>query len=370
MNGRSSQLTLLLLLILCFPGLAYSSDFALGVATGIAVSDSGSSSHEPKTPNKVVQFSEGGEASVSVTKEFKRGQWKKLEGPEGGYFVCEGEFRNKTGGTCQELVNHWIGKWEGRKELPLKEALELEAGTAIRLQTIEHVGSSIRVKYAETNDPIDENGSAVVGAASNTADEESESNQAFQYSGQAASPFQSMHDTLFGLLTGPMAKLLAFMMITMGIVQGIARQSFSSMVVGVGAGMSLTVMPMLLETIMQGPLPDGTSNDGTAIDNPNNDSGGWGIFVVIVPALLIFILFKLFSSRRENELDEILASVRDQQLQEQSEPVSIDELRDRQAEAEEDSVQSTSSSRPRVISESKSEPIIEIEKNKRKVILD
>lgn len=370
MNGRSSQLTLLLLLILCFPGLAYSSDFALGVATGIAVSDSGSSSQEPKTPNKVVQFSEGGEASVSVTKEFKRGQWKKLEGPEGGYFVCEGEFRKKTGGTCQELVNHWIGKWEDRKELPLKEALELEAGTTIRLQTIEHVGSSIRVKYAETNDPIDENGSAALEAASNASDEESETNQAFQYSGPADSPFQTMHDTLFGFLTGPMTKIVAGMMVLMGIMQGILRQSIMHFAIGIGGGIALMNMPILLEALMAPQFPGPQNNDGTTVENPSNDTGiGW-MLVLWLPIIVIFIAYKFNSSRREDELDEILSSVRLEQEREQLEPVSIDELRERQAEAEEDSNESPSSPRPKVISESKSEPSIEVEKNKRKVILD
>ncbi len=342
MNGRKSQLTLLLLLILCF--------------SGIAVADSGSGNHESNIPNKVVQLSEGDETNTSITKEFKRGQWKKLEGPEGGYYVCEGEFRSKTGGRCEELVNHWVGKWEVRKELPLKAALELEAGNAIALQTIEHFESSIWVKYAVTNDPMDKNVLIALQAASKVADEANKAIRTFPNSRL------EFNRVLFEFAS-PVIKSIGFGMAILSLMKGLYCQSAMNVLYGIASGLLVMIIPALLQTTMGAYLLGDSSNNSTVIDTQSNYLEYWKVSCAITTYVFICIgISKLFSSPREADLD--------QQRQEQLEPVSIDELRERQEEAEESSNEISSSSRPQVISESKSESSIEFVNNKRKVILD
>ncbi|WIK01616.1 hypothetical protein OI921_26440 (plasmid) [Klebsiella pneumoniae] len=132
---------------------AFASDFVTGVMVGQMLSDdSGSKKIEDTGPeSKTVIDYHDGQPVVTKVEAFKSNKWRKLDGPQGGYFVCPGEYRSYSGRLrCRihdDGFNGFMGGMTDAQELPLQEALTKLEGKPISLQTIEVHGNNLAVKY-------------------------------------------------------------------------------------------------------------------------------------------------------------------------------------------------------------------------------
>nr|WP_264180115.1 hypothetical protein [Enterobacter cloacae] len=151
---RTGRVPLLLLvgLMVAAPA-AFASDFVTGVMVGQMLSDdSGSKKVEDTGPeSKTVIDYHDGQPVVTKVEAFKSNKWRKLDGPQGGYFVCPGEYRSYSGRLrCRvhdDGLNGFMGGMTDAQELPLQEALTKLEGKPISLQTIEVHGNNLAVKY-------------------------------------------------------------------------------------------------------------------------------------------------------------------------------------------------------------------------------
>jgi hypothetical protein len=132
---------------------AFASDFVTGVAVGKILSDdSGSKKVEDTGPeSKTVIDYHDGQPVVTKVEAFKSNKWRKLDGPQGGYFVCPGEYRSYFGKLrCRindDGFNGFVGGMTDAQELPLQDVLTKMEGKPISLQTIEVHGNNMAVKY-------------------------------------------------------------------------------------------------------------------------------------------------------------------------------------------------------------------------------
>lgn len=62
--------------------------------------------------------------------------------------------------------------------------------------------------------------------------------------------FQTIHDTLVGWIQGYLGRIIVLVLIGVGIVAGIARQSIMAFAVGIGAGLGLNAIPTVLTNMM------------------------------------------------------------------------------------------------------------------------
>lgn len=76
--------------------------------------------------------------------------------------------------------------------------------------------------------------------------------------GASTGDFASIWSTISGWMRGSLGALAAGLMILVGIIAGIARQSLMSFVIGIGAGIGLYAAPGLIENIMSAVLPAAT----------------------------------------------------------------------------------------------------------------
>ncbi len=88
-KDRARPLLLLVGLMVAAPA-AFASDFVTGVMVGQMLSDdSGSKKVEDTGPeSKTVIDYHDGQPVVTKVEAFKSNKWRKLDGPQGGYFVC------------------------------------------------------------------------------------------------------------------------------------------------------------------------------------------------------------------------------------------------------------------------------------------
>lgn len=132
---------------------AFASDFVTGVVVGQMLSDdSGSKKVENTGPeSKTVIDYHDGQPVVTRVEAFKNNKWRKQDGPQGGYFVCPGEYRSYAGRLrCRvndDGFNGFVGGMTDAQELPLQEALSKMEGKPISLQTIEIHDNNLAVKY-------------------------------------------------------------------------------------------------------------------------------------------------------------------------------------------------------------------------------
>ncbi|MCW0135665.1 hypothetical protein OIU89_26560 [Escherichia coli] len=106
---------------------AFASDFVTGVMVGQMLSDdSGSKKVEDTGPeSKTVIDYHDGQPVVTKVEAFKSNKWRKLDGPQGGYFVCPGEYRSYSGRLrCRvhdDGLNGFMGGMTDAQELPPKK---------------------------------------------------------------------------------------------------------------------------------------------------------------------------------------------------------------------------------------------------------
>lgn len=377
------------------------SDFTTGVVVGtILADDSSSQQQEPREPDKTIQFTGDDQNPVVIeTETFKAGKWRKLEGPEGGYFICPGEYRWNANDRCRvpdSGFNGFMGGYRDEKELPLVKALEQSAGKPVELKTIEHRGGNLFVRYqlkneasqavsdsqkvaklsataaamSEVSKHLEERaneGGQITAAmvegvadATESATEEPSASINNTYSPAFESPFPTMADTMLEIMNGTLFKLMAMMMLLVGIITGVARQSISAFVMGVVPAIFIMNAPAVVEAILATPGQPSKAIEGS-------DSGlGFGFILILAVPVLIMMGYKFLTSGRDEELDAILASARER-IRDEREPPSVDELRERQ-ERENNSEQPEP--QPRVISQQNADAGIEITKNKRKIVID
>lgn len=373
-----------LLITSCFLGVANASDFAMGVATGMALSDSPSKKDEGlKEPEEIIQYEGDGEHPVIFrTKTYLPRSWKKLEGPDGGYRICDGgEYRWNAGGRCRvpdQGFNGVMGGYRDAKDMPIEAALEKDAGKPIALKTIEHRGDSLVVKY-RVIEPMEQQkpttGSDIANAAvkgfvqgvENAAQSPDVSPKSADpqakgelYAGQTFEPLATvMLDTMES-----MGKILGPIMIIVGLAMGVARQSFSSTIISVAGGISLIQMPTVMKAIIAdtGSVPDQAASQ--------SELGGGAVLILLAIGVLVFVGYKIWSVIENRRLDLVLEQVRFETGGEirrrpnDRTPPSVEELQQRQENST-----SNTPAEPRVISQ-ESAPTVEIKKNQRKIVLD
>lgn len=391
---RTGRVPLLLLvgLMVAAPA-AFASDFVTGVAVGQMLSDdSGSKKVEDTGPeSKTVIDYHDGQPVVTKVEAFKSNKWRKLDGPQGGYFVCPGEYRSYSGRLrCRindDGFNGFMGGMTDAQELPLQDALTKMEGKPISLQTIEVHGNNLAVKYqlappAQTHVKTQDLGvvkqegevQKIAGqqpAPANSSVPKTDSTKqkittkntdsntsAFQ------SPFEDASDAMIGFLDSTLMRVLAMTMLFFGIVTGIMRQSFSALVMGIMPPIMIITAPTVLSSMFE--------NTGAASANPVEESGSSFPFllVLLLPVLIFFAYRAFMNNQRDSEIDELLREARLSERTERpsNEPPSVDELRERQQQITEREpvVVSSSAPAPKV---QKEEPI-EVQPGKRKIILD
>jgi len=67
--------------------------------------------------------------------------------------------------------------------------------------------------------------------------------------------FQTINDTLVNWIQGYLGRIIVLVLIGVGIVAGIARQSIMAFAVGIGAGLGLNAIPTVLDNMMAATLP-------------------------------------------------------------------------------------------------------------------
>ncbi|EKC4076491.1 hypothetical protein OPZ16_001195 [Escherichia coli] len=391
---RTGRVPLLLLvgLMVAAPA-SFASDFVTGVAVGQMLSDdSGSKKVEDTGPeSKTVIDYHDGQPVVTKVEAFKSNKWRKLDGPQGGYFVCPGEYRSYSGRLrCRisdDGFNGFMGGMTDAQELPLQDALTKMEGKPISLQTIEVHGNNLAVKYqlappAQTHVKTQDLGvvkqegevqkiasqqpapanSSVPKADSTkqkiTTQNTDSNTSAFQ------SPFEDASDAMIGFLDSTLMRVLAITMLLFGIVTGMMRQSFSALVMGIMPPIMIITAPTVLSSMFE--------NTGAASANPVEESGSSFPFllVLLLPVLIFFAYRAFMNNRRDSEIDELLREARLSERTERpsNEPPSVDELRERQQQntEREPVVVSSSAPAPKV----QKEELIEVQPGKRKIILD
>ncbi|EHZ6841663.1 hypothetical protein K6N65_001022 [Escherichia coli] len=387
---RTGRVPLLLLvgLMVAAPA-AFASDFVTGVAVGQMLSDdSGSKKVEDTGPeSKTVIDYHDGQPVVTKVEAFKSNKWRKLDGPQGGYFVCPGEYRSYSGRLrCRihdDGFNGFMGGMTDAQELPLQEALTKLEGKPIALQTIEVHGNNLAVKYqlappaptyVKTQDlgVVKQEGevqnqppapaSLSVTKADSTKQEIAPPNTGSNVS-SFQSPFEHVSDAMIGFLDSTLMRVVAIAMLFFGIATGIMRQNLSAFVMGIMPAMMLITAPTVFRSVF---------DTGAASAKPVEESGSsFPFFLVAIVPVLIFFAYRAFmNNRSDSEIDELLREARRAERAERpsNEPPSVDELRERQQQnpEREPVVVSSSAPAPKV---QKEEPI-EVQPGKRKIILD
>lgn len=70
------------------------------------------------------------------------------------------------------------------------------------------------------------------------------------YAGTGGTEFDAVWDKIEGWTQGTLGRIIALVLIIVGVVGGIARQSLLALAVGVGCGLGLFTAPSVLEAVM------------------------------------------------------------------------------------------------------------------------
>ncbi|EBH5253018.1 hypothetical protein CP082_14605 [Salmonella enterica] len=388
--GRAPLLMLVGLMVAA--SAAFASDFVTGVVVGQMLSDdSGSKKVENTGPeSKTLIDYHDGQPVVTRVEAFKNNKWRKLDGPQGGYFVCPGEYRSYAGRLrCRvndDGFNGFVGGMTDAQELPLQEALSKMEGKPISLQTIEIHDNNLAVKYqlappAQTHiktpdlgviqqeDEVQKAASQRTAPASLSVSkiepkQELATNNTDSKTSAYQNPFERASDAMISVLDSTLMKVLAIAMLMFGILSGIMRQSLSALVVGIMPPIMMMTVPSFIAPLLR--------NAGTTSTNPVEESGSsFPFFLVLVVPVMIFFVYRVVTNNRsDSEIEALLREARRAERAERqsNEPPSVDELRERQQQNTEREPVVVSSSAP--APKAQKEVPIEVQQGKRKIILD
>ncbi|HGS4434354.1 TPA: hypothetical protein ACMDNU_003490 [Vibrio cholerae] len=344
---------------------AFASDLVTGVMVGQMLSDDSGSKkvEDSRSESKTIIDYHDGQPVVTKVEAFKSNKWRKLDGPQGGFFICPGEYRSYSGRLrCRvhdDGLNGFMGGMTDAQELPLQEALTKLEGKPISLQTIEVHGNNLAVKY-QLAPPAP---SIMTAPKSEPPQQISAAQDSDRNTSAFQSPFEEVSDSMIGLMDNSFVKTIAIMMLVFGVVSGFIRRSPSEIVMGIMPAIMIMTAPTVIRTVF---------DTGAASTKPVEDSGSsFPFFLVAIVPVLIFFAYRAFmNNRRDSEIDALLREARRAERAERqsNEPPSVDELRERQKQntEREPVVVSSSAPAPKV---QKEEPI-EVQPGKRKIILD
>lgn len=215
---------------------------------------------------------------------------------------------------------------------------------------------------------------AVVGTI--LADDGGEKQEEQRPSVSPGDPLEPMAAFMLSIMNSTFMKIIAMLMLVLGIANGIMRQSIGSLVFAGAITMMIYSAPVVFEAILRVDLAS-TGGATTQMPGEPNDDGApvfWIIIALTIPPIALS-MYRAWKGRRHDELDELIRDYTARQAGEtpkrpSDEPASLDELGQRQRDneqANEPLVVSTASSAPKV--EKEEEPL-ELQPGKRKIILD
>lgn len=163
--------------------------------------------------------------------------------------------------------------------------------------------------------------------------------------------------------TSNKVKIIALFMLMLGASASVMSNRLAPFLMGIISSIIMMNVPAFFSAAF----------DAVAINSPVDDSGSSFpyLLVLIVPVLIFFAYRAFMSNRIDSEIDEVLVEAlraARTQLQSNTTPPSMNELRERQ--------QQVTENEPVVVSSSASEPtvqeqeLIEVLPGKRKIILD
>lgn len=389
-------LTLFGSLMAVSPPVVMAQDFAAGVVVGTMLADDENEKREAaaKGPQSqtLIDYEQGDTPVITRVEVFPANQWRQVDGAEGGYIICPGEFKDYFEHDCRVPDRGFNGFMGGSREgqaLPILKALEQKEGQPVRLRSIEVNGDTLAAKYQYvstgqpakgTEQPIapeeEPEPEQEVDSPENPESVAADAEQREQLpSVSSGDPFESMTYFMLNIMGSTFMKIIAGVMLVVGLIRGIARQSITALFMGIMPAMMIYNAPVVVEAILG---VDATATGGTTAQVPGQpDDGGasmlWMILALVIPPIA-YSLYCAWQNRRDDELDELLRDYAGRQAGEtagrpRDEPASLDELAQRQRDSEQTSepvVVSTVSSAPKV----KEEEPVELQPGKRKIILD
>lgn len=358
---------------------AFASDFVTGVIMGQLLSDdSGSKKVNNSDPESktVIEYNDG-QPIVTKMEILKNNKWRKLDGPQGGYFVCPGEYRSYSGRqrcrVYEDGFSGFMGAMTDAQELTLQEALTKMEGKPITLQTIEIHGNNLAVKYllappAQTHVKTQDLG--VVKQDVDVPKVAPQPSTPASFSVSKTDPskqnvdrgFERPIDSIIGLIASA-CEVIAVLGLVVGIAGGVMRRSVWAVVMGIIPSLALMNMPTVLGFMFDTGEASAKSLEDSEISFPF-------VLVALLPVLIFFVCRAFVNYRRYPEIGDVLRELQrtERAERESNEPPSVGELHERQQQniEREPVVVSSSAPAPKV---QKEEPI-EVRPGKRKVILD
>ncbi|HFO0174826.1 TPA: hypothetical protein ACHH7Y_002665 [Escherichia coli] len=358
---------------------AFASDFVTGVIMGQLLSDdSGSKKVNNSDPESktVIEYHDG-QPIVTKMEVLKNNKWRKLDGPQGGYFVCPGEYRSYSGRqrcrVYEDGFSGFMGAMTDAQELTLQEALTKMEGKPITLQTIEIHGNNLAVKYllappAQTH--VKTQNLGVVKQDIDVPKVAPQPSTPASLSVSKTDPskqnvdrgFERPIDSIIGLIANA-CEVIAVLGLVVGIAGGVMRRSVWAVVMGIIPSLALMNMPTVLGFMFDTGEASAKSLEDSKISFPF-------VLVALLPVLIFFVCRAFVNYRRYPEIGDVLREFQrtERAERESNEPPSVGELHERQQQniGREPVVVSSSAPAPKV---QKEEPI-EVRPGKRKVILD
>lgn len=397
-NRRVAWLTLLVSLLAVSPSVVMAQDFTTGVVVGTILADDGdekqeAANNEPQSQT-LIDFEQGDTPVVTRVETFSANKWRQVDG---SYFICPGEFKDwstfRDNEKCRVRdggFNGWAGGTVPGQEQPIQQALEQKEGRSVRLKSIEVNDDTLTAKYqyVAPGQPANEmeqasgaheepeQQSSPPAKAVNEPEQVKQQQEEQRPSLSSGDPFGPMAASMLSIMDSTFMKIIAMLMLVVGIANGIMRQSIGSFFMGVMPAMMIYNAPVVFEAILGVDL---ASTGGAATQMPGEPSDGgasvlWMILALAIPPIA-FSVYRAWQNRRDDELDELMRDYAARQAGEtprrpSDEPASLDELAQRQRDneqANEPVVVSTASSAPKV---KKEEEPLELQPGKRKIILD
>ncbi|MGE0383521.1 MAG: TraA family conjugative transfer protein [Gammaproteobacteria bacterium] len=75
------------------------------------------------------------------------------------------------------------------------------------------------------------------------------------FAGTNGTEFQNIYTQITDWMTGFLGRLIAAAMVLVGIIAGVARQSLTGFLLGVGSGLGLSAAPTIINGIVSATLP-------------------------------------------------------------------------------------------------------------------
>lgn len=393
-RGRRGPFLLLIVSLMIASSASMASDFVTGLVVGQALSNNNGGTKQGDNSQGDTEFVDFNAAQAAISKEvwFQSSKWRREEGSEGQgrYFICpgKGEYRSYSGRLrCRVADTGFSGLLGGMrdaKELPLAEALTVKEGAPITLESLKVESRQLAVKYfivpvkqtpvnidvTEGSDlPAHKMEHVSAGQATiNSPTEAEKKTQALNSLSVISAP-----EVALQWLESPAMKIIMMVIALVGVARGLTNGNFT---------MALMCIPLMISPLI---VKDLFSSSGVTKTPAASGEGSWevtpiallGPMVVCVFIYFIYRGYRSYTDRVSDERIEVLlrqtrtaaaAAQRSSPVSRNSEPPSIDTLRERQQQSNTNEPVVTSSSA--VTPEAQNSEPEYIQPGKRKIILD